>query len=77
MARQSLRQTVSLVRSGRLRVDGLAGCPVGGWAETAQAMRRIEDELPHRSQRSYTLAQIVDALYAVDHADRYRPREAS
>lgn len=74
--RQSLRQALTQVRSGKIRVTrcGLDGCPVGGWGETRQAMDRIQAELPHRSLRTYTLTEIVDALYTVDGADRYRLR---
>lgn len=53
---------------------GLAGCPVGGWPETQQAMRRLEDALPGHWARSYEPAEIVDALFDVDAADRYRLR---
>ena len=75
MARkETLRQAVHLARSGRRAVRcGLTGCPVGGWPETAQAMRRLADELPR--ERRYTVAQLVDALYCVDFAGRYCWRE--
>ena len=49
---------------------GLAGCPVGGWAETAQAMRRIRDELPD----GVDLYDVIDAMYYTDAMDRYRVR---
>lgn len=53
---------------------GLAGCPEGGWPETQQAMRRIADELPLRDTRAYRVHDVVDALYAIDHAGRYCAR---
>lgn len=55
----------------------LDGCPVGGWGETQQAFQRLEDDLPLRSMRAYTIAEFVAAAYTVDHADRYRTRVAS
>jgi hypothetical protein len=54
-----------------VRSCGLAGCPVGGWAETEQAMRRIRDELPMKCDRSFTVRDVVDALYCEDHNCRY------
>lgn len=58
----------------RVALNGLAGCPAGGWAETDQAMRRIADALPAKAQRSYTLYQLVAAAMRLDHADRYQWR---
>ena len=72
--RESLRQRLTIIARTGLRC-GLAGCPVGGWGETDQAMRRLEEDLPRRSERTYSLADVVSALYYVDHADRYRVRE--
>lgn len=77
--RQSLAQAVTLIRSGKGMRDvarcGLSGCPVGGWPETRQAMRRISEALPASDRRSYTVAQLVDAIYVVDAADRYQWRD--
>jgi hypothetical protein len=75
--KQTLKQALLLARSGKSKALAraghyLSGCPEGGWAETAQAMRRIRDELPLRSERDYTLDEFVSAAYIVDSADRYR-----
>lgn len=78
MAKQTLKAAVELITSGRGMQDvfrcGIDGCPVGGWPETEQAMSRLCDVLPHLSERTYLAAQLVDRLYTVDHADRYRLR---
>jgi hypothetical protein len=58
-------------------LGGLTGCPVGGWGETRQAYRRLLDELPRRSERSYTVDELVAKSLRVDSADRYRWREAA
>lgn len=74
--RQSLQAAVRAAKSGALRGVyrcGLSGCPEGGWAETAQAIRRIADELPRK--RSYTVGALIARLYRVDHAGRYRVRD--
>ena len=55
----------------RRALNGLVGCPVGGWGETQQAMRRIVDELPHRQDRAYHVDDLVAAALVVNHADRY------
>jgi len=72
--KQTLKQAVKLALAGDLPVMrcGLAGCPVGGWAETQQAMTRIADELPR--ERGYKLEDLIDALYTVDSAGRYEVR---
>jgi len=77
MARkETLRQAVKLARTGRRPVRaGLDGCPVGGWARTQQALAGLAEELPHYTARHYTVDQLVDALYVVDHVNRYRWRE--
>ena len=76
--KQTLAQAVALVRTSRGLHDvtrcGLGGCPVGGWPETEQAIGRIEEALPLRSERSYTVDNIIGALYEIDHAGRYRYR---
>ncbi len=71
------KQTIeqALRREPILRALGqLIGCPVGGWAETTQAMQRIDDELPRREERAYTRNGLIDAALTVDQADRYRWR---
>ena len=52
-------------------LNGLAGCPVGGWPETEQALRSVREALPFRSERKYTASELVNAVMGVDHADRY------
>jgi hypothetical protein len=72
---QSLAGGVRLFHAGRLGAAhrcGLDGCPVGGWPETEQAIRRLADELP--AARSYSTSALIDAVYLVDHAGRYRTR---
>ena len=73
---QTLSSAVQAVTIGRLKV-GLDGLPIGGWPETQQAIRRLTEELPLRSQRSYTVSDLIDALYHTS-GDRYvsRAREA-
>lgn len=51
----------------------LTGCPAGGWSETSQAIARIRDALPLSVARAYSIWQLIDALYRVDHAGRYQP----
>lgn len=75
--KQSLAQAKHLVASRKSRAFGRAasyldGLPVGGWGETEQAMRQIVEELPHRSERAYTVTEFVSAVYTVDTACRYR-----
>jgi hypothetical protein len=55
-------------------LNGLVGCPEGGWAKTAQAKRALYDEVPRRAERSYTFYDLVDAVLTVDHAGRYQWR---
>lgn len=55
-------------------LNGLVGCPAGGWPETAQAKRAIADELPMRAERSYTVDDLIDAVLTTDHAGRYQWR---
>lgn len=57
-----------------VRKCGLAGCPVGGWPQTAQAIRRIQDEIPHSEQRTFSVYSVINALYRVEN-DRYVLRE--
>lgn len=81
---QTLIQAVHLATSGKSRdmaraALALDGLPVGGWGETAQAMRQIADYLPMRSCRSYTVGHFVEAIYAASGPDcgRYRARSTS
>lgn len=61
----------------RRALSGLVGCPTGGWGETEQAIRQIEDTIPHREMRAYTRNQLIDAALTLDHADRYTWRDAT
>ena len=74
--RESLHQRLRLIRSGRASASGLEGCPVGGWPETQQGMRSIREDIPVRAARTYTIHQLVDAIYTVDASGRYRRMEA-
>lgn len=66
----AVRRMIAAASRGTLRraIRGIDGCPFGGWAETVQAVRRIEDELP----AGYTVADVLRAVTTRDHADRYR-----
>lgn len=75
--RESLAACLRALRAGRRphlarALVALAGCPVGGWGETDQAMRRVADALPFRADRTYTLDGLLDATMRVDTADRWR-----
>jgi hypothetical protein len=52
-------------------VNGMVGCPPGGWGETEQAYQRLLDAAPNRSQRDWTIGALLDAVLIVDHAGRY------
>lgn len=76
---QTIKQAMVLARTGKSQslaraAHVLSGLPVGGWAETRQAMRSILNDLPLRQERSYTVAEFVDAAYVVRN-DRYHARE--
>lgn len=51
----------------RIAAYALEGCPVGGWPETQQAFRRIEDELPGGVDAD----EFVSAAYTVTSSYRY------
>ena len=74
--RESLKQRLRIIERDGLNC-GLDGCPVGGWPETERAKRNLLDVLPSREERTYTLGELIEALYTVDHAERYRVREVS
>lgn len=76
MAKQTLKQALYLIRLEKSPALAraaayLRNCPVGGWAETAQAKRRILDELPLREARSYSLGEFIETVYKIDHRDYY------
>ena len=57
-------------------LNGLDGCPVGGWGETDQAMRRIREELPFRQDRDWTLGDLVAREMEEDATGRWRWRRS-
>lgn len=63
----------SIVRA----LNGLVGCPSGGWPETNQAFRQLREELPRREERNYTMFELVGHCLTVDHADRYAWKEGT
>jgi hypothetical protein len=73
--KESLNQRIAKIRKGEFTLRcGLDGCPEGGWPETQQAISRLAEDLPHRSERSYTTSELIGAVYEIDHAGRYRIR---
>ena len=75
---ESIKTRIAKIRRGDRATIGtwsLIGCPSGGWGETAQARQQVADTLPARSDRSYTVSELISALYVLDHAGRYQPRE--
>ena len=75
--RQSLRSALAAVRRGgeiSRAVNGLAGCPLGGWAETQQARAAIVEALPLRIDRAYTVDDLIAACLREGHAGRYEWR---
>jgi len=74
MAKQTLKQAVLLASTGKSRSlarasRALVGKPEGGWGETQQARSDILAELPHRSERTYTLGEFIEAVYYVETYD--------
>lgn len=73
---QTLRQAILAIETNdthEARFCGLTGCPAGGWPETKQAVARLSDAMPN--DRAYTIAELIDCLYTLDHAERYVPRD--
>lgn len=65
--RIGLKQWLSKEKNrAAVRRCGLGGCPEGGWGETEQARHRIVEVLPHRTERSFTVDEVIDSLYAVN-----------
>lgn len=71
--RESLRHRLNTLRKHGVRF-GLSGCPEGGWPETRQARQRILESLPYEDRRTYTVDQLIDALYFVNNG-RYWLRD--
>lgn len=75
--RESLARCLRELRQGRRRylagaLRGLAGCPVGAWAETDQAMRQVLGAMPIRMCRAYTLDDLISSTMHVDtHTSRW------
>ena len=77
-SKQAIKQALcnkAIVRA----LNGLCGCPAGGWPQTDQAMRQLRDNLPRAVDRSYTLYELIDYALYVNHADRYewRPKHVA
>lgn len=70
--KQSLRAAVRAIQTGAMQIHGgLDGLPVGGWPETQQAVRQLEESIPGPWARSYTVEQIIDAVWATDASGRF------
>jgi len=76
--RQTLRTAVRHARKEGhplcRAINGLVGCPVGGWGETDQAMRQVREELPFRAERRYTLGDLIAAVVEEGLDGRYQRR---
>jgi hypothetical protein len=59
----------------RMALNQLVGCPRGGWPETQQALRQIQDTLCPGSARNFTVLALIDSQMVVDVSMRYRWRE--
>ena len=74
--KQTLNQALNNP-SIRRALGSFVGCPEGGWGETDQAERRLNDALPYRFQRTYTMSELINAALEVNEAtQRYQWREA-
>ena len=76
---KTLKTAISIARRPGTDINralsGLVGCPAGGWGETAQAYRRVEEATPHPSERDWRVDALVSAVLAVDDTTgRYRWR---
>lgn len=75
--KQTLIGAIKALRAGNIKfVWELHGLPAGGWPETQQAIRQIEDQLPSPSARNYSVDEFIEAIYSVDKHGRYRIKEA-
>lgn len=57
----------------RRALNGLSGCAVGGWPETRERLRDLDDAIPHRDERSYTIHELI-AYALTERFDRYEWR---
>jgi hypothetical protein len=53
-------------------LNQLAGCPVGGWPETQQAMTAVSEAIPDARSRAWSREQLLDKVMIKDHADRWQ-----
>ena len=70
--KQALDSRAEVNRGMRRALNGLAGCPGGGWPETQQAIDRIYDAAPHRDNRKWSVAELIDAALVVTGPDSGR-----
>jgi len=73
MTKKSIKSAIKSADIKRA-LNGLVGCPAGGWPETQQARNCIIDALPIRADRSYSVDDLIAYAMIVDHADRYQFR---
>jgi len=60
----------------RRALNGLVGCPAGGWGETEQAVNRIVEALPiFPMVRTWKVSDLINEALVLDHADRYQWKE--
>ena len=55
----------------RRALNGLVGCPEGGWGETQQALQQIQNALPRREERDYSCRELISTALTLNHANRY------
>lgn len=73
----TIKQAIFLINSSdasnlKRAAIALDGLPEGGWPETAQAIMRLTNELPVRSNRDWSVRDLIKEAFYVDHAMRYR-----
>lgn len=71
---QTLDQAIAIARNAPKSGPGRAAraldrLPVGNWAKTAQAIRRMDDQLPGHWERAYTKAEFIAAIYTTTGQD--------
>ncbi len=74
MAKQTIKQALQCTDIVRA-LNGLVGCPPGGWGETSQAIAELRGELPIRADRAYTWQELVEHALTEDHTGRYAWRD--
>lgn len=74
--KQTIKQALQCTDIVRA-LNGLVGCPTGGWAETSQAQAQLRGELPIRTDRAYTWQELVEHALTEDHAGRYAWRDGA